>query len=755
MRYPAWRSRTFLTWLLCFILMLIVPLTFFSVYFSHSQKLLERKLHENNQAAISQVGSVFDAWFSAVNEIENRVYISQDIQKINNLSLPYDAEAYYKLHEYSKNLTLFTHQGVIDSVFVYYAPMECLLDGSRVYTAWNQLESAVRDRLHADPDWFFSLMASYQDNQFYCVDHQSILAVKSLDNRKIPARTVIIKMDMAPASVLLKSIEDSCGGNAFVLFENGGVFSPEAAPDHIPSYSSLLDDQDHGPLRIGGNLVTYANSQLPGIRYLISVPESAFLKDLNSSRQVYYISLAGILVLGILLSLLLARHNYRPLMELKRLANVPVSGRQDDFKQLNQRLTQLQNDSTRMQSSPVRLSQIADDRMLHLLITGGYLDEDIRQHLDRLRQTFNGAAYVCMLVDAVDYEDRTDLKIQALLDMKQRLLRVIGGGPDNVIRNGVACIEGYRLCIVLCFSSQQNMEDAQTAVRDIADQAHRRLTEESPAEHFRFYIGDACRTMDDIARSYEHAVACMEYCDYMSQSPPNVVMYNPAMFTASFAWNNYNAFDVERQFMKAMTDGDYAHGQKLLHDLISYYDYVDGTSIYVLRCRMFGLVNMMLNLFSEIAPDVDSSFYEDNHIQEKLLTAANMVDLKHVILRLFDQLIGLQDARPDAVLKAETIENYVAHHYYEETLSVQQIADAFHVSVPFLSRLFKKETNSGLLDYINRYRIDKFKQIMLLDPDMTIAAGAQKVGYNSSQTLIRVFKRYEDMTPGQWRASLS
>jgi AraC-like DNA-binding protein len=75
------------------------------------------------------------------------------------------------------------------------------------------------------------------------------------------------------------------------------------------------------------------------------------------------------------------------------------------------------------------------------------------------------------------------------------------------------------------------------------------------------------------------------------------------------------------------------------------------------------------------------------------------------------------------------------------------------LSLPYLSRIFKKEHGMGLLDYISKYRVEKAKAFMQSGGEDTIATIATKVGFNSSQTLIRVFKRYEEITPGQYKAN--
>ena len=59
------------------------------------------------------------------------------------------------------------------------------------------------------------------------------------------------------------------------------------------------------------------------------------------------------------------------------------------------------------------------------------------------------------------------------------------------------------------------------------------------------------------------------------------------------------------------------------------------------------------------------------------------------------------------------------------------------------------------MDYINRYRVNKAKAMIQSDADITISDVADKVGYGSSQTFIRIFKRYEGVTPGSLREAVS
>ena len=60
-----------------------------------------------------------------------------------------------------------------------------------------------------------------------------------------------------------------------------------------------------------------------------------------------------------------------------------------------------------------------------------------------------------------------------------------------------------------------------------------------------------------------------------------------------------------------------------------------------------------------------------------------------------------------------------------------------------------KDTVEGILDAIHKERICQAKE--LLKGGMTVQATAQKIGYLDARGFIRTFKKYEGITPGQYK----
>ena len=88
-----------------------------------------------------------------------------------------------------------------------------------------------------------------------------------------------------------------------------------------------------------------------------------------------------------------------------------------------------------------------------------------------------------------------------------------------------------------------------------------------------------------------------------------------------------------------------------------------------------------------------------------------------------------------------------------ERLTLDVIARATGVSTRSLARLFRKEVGTSVVEFILRRRIARAKDL-LQRTDHTCAEIAFEVGFGSVQHFNRIFRRHEEMSPGEWRRRL-
>lgn len=96
------------------------------------------------------------------------------------------------------------------------------------------------------------------------------------------------------------------------------------------------------------------------------------------------------------------------------------------------------------------------------------------------------------------------------------------------------------------------------------------------------------------------------------------------------------------------------------------------------------------------------------------------------------------------------MKEYIQAHYQED-IGIEDIAAYLSLSATHVRRVFKETTGHTLMHYISRVRVDAAKQI-LKDTNRLVADVAYEVGFRDVQTFVRSFKKYEGVTPTEYRA---
>ena len=96
--------------------------------------------------------------------------------------------------------------------------------------------------------------------------------------------------------------------------------------------------------------------------------------------------------------------------------------------------------------------------------------------------------------------------------------------------------------------------------------------------------------------------------------------------------------------------------------------------------------------------------------------------------------------------------DYIDFHFAEE-ITLHSLAERFAVSDSYLSRLFKQETGTVVIDYLNRARV-KESLFLLKRNELSITEIALRCGFSSSTYFSRVFRKIQGMTPKTYQKSV-
>lgn len=114
----------------------------------------------------------------------------------------------------------------------------------------------------------------------------------------------------------------------------------------------------------------------------------------------------------------------------------------------------------------------------------------------------------------------------------------------------------------------------------------------------------------------------------------------------------------------------------------------------------------------------------------------------------FSKLPSPNSDVPNGMLRA--IEHIDAH--YVEKITMERLCRCADLSEAHLCRLFKKHLGMRPMEYLNKKRIQKAKEL-LTSSYISVESAAAKVGFGSPSYFGKLFRTYEGCTPSEYRRS--
>jgi AraC-like DNA-binding protein len=99
--------------------------------------------------------------------------------------------------------------------------------------------------------------------------------------------------------------------------------------------------------------------------------------------------------------------------------------------------------------------------------------------------------------------------------------------------------------------------------------------------------------------------------------------------------------------------------------------------------------------------------------------------------------------------RLDRIHDYIDEHY-QRRIDIQEVADLSHLTKPAFCRYFKKMTRLTFTQFVNHYRIDKAKKLLLSGKNVTETCFSS--GFESLSYFNRTFKKITGTNPISFRS---
>jgi AraC-like DNA-binding protein len=221
-----------------------------------------------------------------------------------------------------------------------------------------------------------------------------------------------------------------------------------------------------------------------------------------------------------------------------------------------------------------------------------------------------------------------------------------------------------------------------------------------------------------------------------------VLCYHDFEMAESDQLSDFNTLQLERTYLTSVELGEFEQARTALQELIDLEFHRAVPALDSLQAKISAKLGLLLIALERFQSEEKAALYGEVLNMQTALSQDELTieDLRQKIDYIFDWIADLV-ARQQAPKWLRVLLRYVDENYTCTELNVASIAETLGLNPSYLSREVKRCTGSGLLDLLQKKRLDR--AVALLSDGSSMTEAAQKSGFGNLRTLRRAMKRYQ------------
>jgi len=131
----------------------------------------------------------------------------------------------------------------------------------------------------------------------------------------------------------------------------------------------------------------------------------------------------------------------------------------------------------------------------------------------------------------------------------------------------------------------------------------------------------------------------------------------------------------------------------------------------------------------------------------------HLIDIFHMLAESKESVVLNSDLTSTAFILKDKIRMGAIYEYidkyFDQKPDVNQVASKVHLSTAAFCRYFKRQTNMTFTDFVNQYRIERAKNLLMQDHNVTETGYA--VGFESISYFNRLFNKIVGENPSVFK----
>lgn len=491
------------------------------------------------------------------------------------------------------------------------------------------------------------------------------------------------------------------------------------------------------------NTVNYAiqSTSLPNVKYLYSVDKKSMYSTVNDiSKNIFILNLI-LLVLGISIVYVALKRTYKPITNILTLfgdEGVQIcndnSNFIDEFEFIRNSIINLNNSNEDLNNYNKTLQNTIDNSL-------GTLQENFLRKVlygvlshDVIKTSLNDVN-LNILVDGgtlcvVDINGKSNLEAalsyKDIIALRSNVLSKFNENND-LFKTFIVPIDYKKYCILFTIKDVSVVEDTiNNMISSIGKNSHLEITP---------YVSSPVANISDFNTAFLKV--------------SNLLEYNSAVITKDDLENvNYSfSLEAESNIINYFTSQNIDKALQFLSDILDKNSQLD---MYNTNNFKYVLLNTIRRILTE--KDITlKQFYKNNEELFYEFNKCGNKDLKQCTVELFNKLFNDYFMDNNENIDNPLVSNillYIQQNFHKD-ISLADVADPFNLSEGYVCKLLKDSANITFKNYVNTLKVKKAKEL-LSDGNYKVSEVSKIVGFENTSSFIRMFKKYESISPGEY-----
>lgn len=561
---------------------------------------------------------------------------------------------------------------------------------------------------------------------------------------------------------MIKSVyEKNSIGHLFIFDAEGKIVSHDDKSmlyqnrKQVPYMKRVLSAEGSGSFSIKLNgirqTVFYRTSEYTGWKMVSIMPESQIYKPLKLTRNLLFTLAGGMFILALIVLFYVNRVTFKPLDRLVgKLAGTYLPNRKQGFdtagfNYLETVFDQMMIDREHLEKHVRDSKSVLKWRIIMDMLTGYRTDyQALRHHLEFTGIRLYPERYVVCAAEIGKAEGGLSPRDEMLYtyvfcNVAEELMGKENAGAAIDLGDGQA---------VLVFSFAEGKPE-QNHLRALAILE---LILEVVKKQFGLVatvgVGRGVKELRDVQSSYSESRKALRYkMLFGNHSVISIEDLQPPDSQEYYRLNRRAG-----RIMEALKQTDTCKIQEDVHQ--AFQQAVElSLPPDLIRQFSFDLIVKALQVADSIDIGPEESTGSLNSIYEKIERSEDWKQAEALVLSVLEELAAKMENKRSRRGKNDTIDRmlaFIQSHYHESDLSLDRLAEQFHLSPTYISKQFKEYTERNFIDHLIEIRIDASKAL-LAGKDMKVNEVAESIGYTNTRSFMRTFKKFTGMTPTEYR----